>query len=81
MIVGESLLITLAGCFLGILLTTPAAKVFTRFVGTYFPLFRVEDETIYLDIAASIVVGLCAAIVPAWRATRIRIADGLRRIG
>jgi len=81
MIVGESLLITLAGCFLGILLTTPAAKVFTRFVGTYFPLFRVEDETIYLDIAASIVVGLSAAIVPTWRATRIRIADGLRRIG
>ena len=81
MIVGESLLITLAGCFLGILLTTPAAKVFTRFVGTYFPLFRVENETIYLDIAASIVVGLSAAIVPTWRATRIRIADGLRRIG
>jgi putative ABC transport system permease protein len=81
MIIGESLLITMIGCLLGIVFTSPAAKVFNKFVGTYFPLFRVESKTLYMDVAASIVVGLCAAIVPTWRAAKIRIADGLRRIG
>jgi putative ABC transport system permease protein len=81
MIVGESLLLTMIGCFFGIALTPPAAKVFGKIVGTYFPTFRVEIETIYMDIGASILVGLCAAIIPTWRAVKIRIADGLRRIG
>ena len=81
MIVGESLLITMIGCLVGIVLTPPAAKVFSKYVGTYFPAFRVEIDTIYMDIGASILVGLLAAIIPTWRAVKIRIADGLRRIG
>ncbi len=81
MIIGESLLLTMIGCLFGIALTPPAAKVFGKIVGTYFPTFRVEIETIYMDIGASILVGLCAAIIPTWRAVKIRIADGLRRIG
>ena len=81
MIIGESLLITLIGCLVGIALTSPTAKVFSKYVATYFPTFRVEIETIYMDIGASILVGLCAAIIPTWRAVKIRIADGLRRIG
>jgi putative ABC transport system permease protein len=81
MIIGESLLITMIGCLIGIGLTSPAAKEFSRYIGTYFPTFRVEIETIYMDIGASILVGLCAAVIPTWRAVKIRIADGLRRIG
>ena len=81
MIIGESLLITLIGCLIGIALTPPMAKVFGEVVGSYFPTFKVEIETIYMDIGASVLVGLCAAIIPTWRAVKIRIADGLRRIG
>ena len=81
MIVGESLLITMIGCLVGVVLTPPASKVFSKYVGTYFPTFRVEIETIYMDLGASVLVGLCAAIIPTWRALKIRIADGLRRIG
>jgi putative ABC transport system permease protein len=81
MIIGESLMLTMIGCLFGIVLTPPAAKVFGKIVGTYFPTFRVEIETIYMDIGASVLVGLCAAIIPTWRAVKIRIADGLRRIG
>jgi putative ABC transport system permease protein len=81
MIVGESLLITLIGCIIGIAFTPPAAKEFSKLVGTYFPTFQVEMDTIYMDIGAAFLVGLCAAIIPIWRAVRIRIADGLRRIG
>jgi putative ABC transport system permease protein len=69
------------GCGLGIAATFPAAQVFTHTLGSYFPTFRVEPKTVYLDLAAGCVVGGCAGIIPAIRAIQIRIADGLRRIG
>jgi len=81
LIFGESLLITTIGCAIGIALTFPAAKAFGGALSTYFPVFEVKTETIYMDIAASILVGLVAAVFPTWRAIKIRIADGLRRIG
>jgi putative ABC transport system permease protein len=81
MIFGESLLITMVGCVFGIFLTPVAAEVFKDFLGSYFPGFIVKMETVYMDIGAAFLVGLCAAIIPTWRAVKIRIADGLRRIG
>jgi putative ABC transport system permease protein len=81
MIIGESLLITMIGCLWGIALTPPITKIFGKVLGGYFPGFIVKMETIYMDIGAAIIVGLCAAIIPTWRAIHIRIADGLRRIG
>ncbi len=81
MILGESMVITLIGCFIGIILTFPVARVAGRMLSNYFPVFNVAEEAIYMDILASVMVGLLAAIVPTWQAVRIRIADGLRRIG
>jgi putative ABC transport system permease protein len=81
MIIGESLFITGLGGILGIFLTFPAAEGFRRAVGTWFPVFRVEPETICLGIAATLIVGLIAALLPVWRVATVRIAEGLRRIG
>jgi putative ABC transport system permease protein len=81
LIFGEALVITMVGCFFGILLTFPTAGIFTHELGTYFPIFVVERETLLLDVAAALAVALFAAIIPTQRAIRIRIADGLRRIG
>jgi len=81
LIFGESLFITMTGATIGILLTFPAAKIFAQQLSAYFPIFNVEHETIYLDIAAACLIGVSAAVFPTWRAVRIRIADGLRRIG
>jgi putative ABC transport system permease protein len=81
MIVGESMVITMIGCFFGIVLTFPVAKTVGSILSAYFPVFKVAEEVFYMDIAASIAVGILAAIVPTWRAIKIRIADGLRRIG
>ncbi len=78
---GESLVITLAGCSLGILLSFPTASAFGNALQQYFPAFNVTMKTIYLDILASLVVGLIAAILPTWKAIRTPIAEGLRRIG
>ncbi|MRR58162.1 MAG: FtsX-like permease family protein [Deltaproteobacteria bacterium] len=81
LIFGESLVITMTGCLLGIALTFPAAKAFGSTLSNYFPIFNVATSTICLDVAAALVVGIVAAVFPAWRAVTIRIADGLRRIG
>ena len=81
LIFGESLVITGIGCVLGIAATFPAANAFADAMGAYFPIFNVATETIYMDIAAFLIVGVVAAIVPTVRTVNIRIADGLRKIG
>ncbi|MCU0582500.1 MAG: FtsX-like permease family protein [Syntrophales bacterium] len=81
LIFGESLFISLLGTAVGIGLTFPVAAAFADYLGTYFPIFFVERETVLMDLAAGVLVGVVAALFPTWRAVRIRIADGLRRIG
>lgn len=81
LIFGESLLITTLGCILGMALTFPVAAVFGQALSNFFPFFIVETETLYLDAAAATLVGILAAIIPARHAVRIRIADGLRKVG
>jgi putative ABC transport system permease protein len=81
LIFGESLVITLMGCAFGIALTFPAAKIFGATLETYFPVFLVERKTLLLDVLVAAVVAVVSAIIPTRRAIRIRIADGLRRIG
>lgn len=81
LIFGESLFIAAMGCGLGIAATYPAARAFGDAMAAYLPVFNVQQQTIYMDIAASLIVGLVAGVFPAWRAVKLRIADGLRRIG
>lgn len=81
LIFGESLVISLLGGGLGVAATFPVAAAFSAALRQYFPIFNVTLQTVYLDIAAALVVGLVAAVVPTCRSVRIRIADGLRRIG
>ncbi|HSB07002.1 MAG TPA: ABC transporter permease [Thermodesulfobacteriota bacterium] len=81
MILGESMFITLLGGALGMALTFPIARACGKILSAFFPIFKVPDEIFVMDLAAVLVVGLSAAIVPTWRASRIRIAEGLRRIG
>jgi putative ABC transport system permease protein len=81
LIFGESLVIGAVGTLLGIVLTFPAAKAFGDYLSQYFPIFVVSRSTIWMDMAAGLVVAVVAAAFPIWRATRTRIADGLRTIG
>jgi putative ABC transport system permease protein len=81
LIFGESLVITLTGCAIGMILTYPAAKAFGSSLATFFPVFIVATKTLYYDLAAAIGIAFLAAIIPTRHAIRIRIADGLRRIG
>ena len=80
LVFAESIGIALAGGALGILLTFPLANIFAGAMGTLFPVFFVSRETVIMQLAASLVIGVVAAAVPAWRAARVRIVDGLRAI-
>ena len=81
MVFGESLFITLTGGCVGILLAFPVANKFGEVMGNFLPVFQVERMTLYLDVAFCLLVGVVAALFPTWRAVRIKIADGLRRVG
>jgi len=81
LIYGESLTIAFTGAGLGVLLTFPVADWFGAKMGTLFPVFAVSMETVWLQFACALVVGVAAAVVPAWRAARVRIVEGLRAVG
>jgi putative ABC transport system permease protein len=81
LILGESLAIAVAGAGLGILATPPVAHWFAAQMGTLFPVFDVSVETFAMQAAAAAVVGLVAALLPGYRAARVRIVEGLRNIG
>ena len=81
LIFGESLMICAIGAALGILFTFPVAAWFGAQVGTLFPVFEISRETLLLQIACAIVVGVIAALVPSHRAASVKIVDGLRSIG
>lgn len=81
LIFGESLAICVVGGGLALLATPPAAVAFKHFAGTYFPIFKVSALTLGLQAACAAAVGMAAAVIPAIRASRVRIAEGLRAIG
>jgi len=82
LVYGEALMLSLIGAGLGILLTFPMAAGFASSpAGAVFAAFRVSGDTVLLQAASGLVVGLVAAVIPGWRSARIRIVDGLRHVG
>ena len=81
LIFGESLAIAAAGAVLGVVLTFPVADWFARQMGTLFPVFEVSASTVQLQLVCAVVVGVAAALLPALRAARVRIVEGLRAVG
>lgn len=76
----ESMLIALFGGVCGIALTFPIANAFREALGTFFPIFYISDETVVMQLGAALLVGVAAAVFPAWRAARVRVVDGLRAV-
>jgi putative ABC transport system permease protein len=81
LILGESAAICALGGGLAIAAMPYAAAAFKEFAGTYFPVFEVSNLTLALQALCALVVAVVAAAVPALRAARTRIVDGLRAIG
>lgn len=81
LIFAESMGIAMLGGLLGVALTFPLAQAFASTIGSILAGFRVSRETVVMQLLAALIIGVVAAAVPAWRAARVRIVDGLRAIG
>jgi putative ABC transport system permease protein len=79
LIFAESLFICLLGGGIAIAVTPPVAAAFKQMV-TVFPVFAVSGDTQALQAGCALIVACVAAIVPAIRAARVRIVEGLRAI-
>jgi len=80
MIFAESIAIAFVGGIAGVALTFPLARAFADAMGSLSPIFFVSEDTVAMQLAAALLVGVVAACVPAWRAARVRIVDGLRAV-
>jgi len=81
MLLGESMLLSLSGAGLAVILLPSLAKGFTQNLAQFFPIFVVSSTTIGMALLFGVCVGICAAIVPALRVGSVRIAEAFRRIG
>ncbi|MEW6387590.1 MAG: FtsX-like permease family protein [Thermodesulfobacteriota bacterium] len=81
LILGESLLLAALGGVAGLALSIPAVRVFPPDVTQYFPGLEVSPQTQLLGLTVALAVGGLAAILPAYRATQIGIAQALRKVG
>lgn len=80
LVMGEAVMIALAGGALGIAATFPVAKAFGSAMGSLFPVFEVSVTTVAMQLACALTIGIVAGITPAIRAGRVRIAEGLRAV-
>jgi putative ABC transport system permease protein len=81
LIVGESLLISCLGGGLGLVLLVPLLRAVGGELRQWFPAFPIDPRTYPMAAGTAVLVGILAAVFPAWRAIRVSIVNGLRRIG
>jgi putative ABC transport system permease protein len=81
LILGESLILALAGGLLGEVLTFPAVHLFKTQLSQYFRVFPLTRATLILGLAVALMVGLLAALLPSWRAARVSIAEAMGKVG
>jgi putative ABC transport system permease protein len=81
LIMGESFLLAAMGGLLGLALTFPMVEVFKSQLGQYFRVFPLTRATLGMGLATALAVGVLAGILPAWRASRVGIAEAMRKVG
>jgi putative ABC transport system permease protein len=84
-ILGEALLMGALGGLVGLGIAWPFINLgIGRFVeenlGSMFPYFRLETANMVLAVALAALLGTAAAAIPAWRASKLRVIDAVRRI-
>ena len=84
-IIGESALVALGGGLLGAGLTALIVNVafgplLEKEMAGLFPYFHASLPTIAVALTAAVVVGAIAGLIPAIRASRLKVTDALRRL-
>jgi putative ABC transport system permease protein len=82
LLTGESMILSILGSALGLLVTVPAVEGFqTALPKGWFPIFYIKPETIVIGCVAGFAVGLVASLIPLRRVLTTRIVEGLRFVG
>ncbi|KGM41443.1 ABC transporter ATP-binding protein [Aquabacterium sp. NJ1] len=77
---GESMMIAFIGGAIGIGMTFPLAQGFLMQTNNVFKVFEVSQTTMIYQAIAAMIVGIIAAMWPAWKMSRIDIVQGLRHV-
>ena len=83
LLMSEGLLLALAGGALGLLFSLAAAEVVRRSAGAMLPYlaqFTIGQDTVLRCLWAALLLGLLATFIPAYRAVRRPIVEGLRAV-
>ena len=82
LLTGESMILSIAGSALGLLVTIPAFEGFQSALPKgWFPVFYIKPETIVIGAIAGLAVGFIASLIPLRRVLTTRIVEGLRYVG
>jgi putative ABC transport system permease protein len=83
MFVSESIALAVAGGVLGVAVAVPLIAALTHsFVGVGIPVdMRVNVTTAAISLSVALALGLVSGYLPAYRASRMNIVEGLRHIG
>jgi putative ABC transport system permease protein len=84
-IVAESLVTGILGGLLGLAIAWPfinfgIGRYMEENMGSFFPYFRLETGNIVLGLSLAALLGAVAGAIPAWRASKLRVIDAVRRV-
>jgi putative ABC transport system permease protein len=85
-VLSEAVAVSVAGGVLGIMISYPfvqegLGRFLEENMGAFFPFFRIDPRTIVWAIVLAALLGLLAAALPAYNASRLKVVDALRRTG
>jgi putative ABC transport system permease protein len=84
-VIAESLVMGTLGGLLGVAIAWPFVNkgigpALEQNMGRFFPYFRLEVPSMIAGVAAAALLGAAAAVIPAWRASQLRVVDAVRRV-
>jgi putative ABC transport system permease protein len=85
-VVSEAVTVSVAGGVVGIMIAYPfvqegLGRFLEENMGAFFPFFRIDPTTVVWAMALAAVLGMLAAAIPAYNASRLKVVDALRRTG
>jgi putative ABC transport system permease protein len=84
-VMGEGLAIGLLGGLVGLALAYPFINGMGKWIeenmGSFFPYFEIPIDVAISALALAMLLAGLAAVIPAYRASRLDVIDALRRIG
>jgi putative ABC transport system permease protein len=85
-VLSEAVTVSTLGGLLGIVVSYPLVekglgRALEENLGGFFPFFRIDPRTVVVALVLAAVLGVLAAALPAYVASRLKVVEALRRTG